>query len=67
MDKIVCVDNLGQEEYLTIDKIYSNVGESLISYCIVISNDSEKRTFNIDRFISLYKYREQKLNLILNE
>ena len=69
MAKVICIDNLGEERKLTLNKIYLCNSILLMNYELLFITDNNgcNNYYSAKRFISLDEYREKRLKLILNE
>lgn len=71
--KVICIDNTGFENQLTINKIYMVKipdfgGYSFINTHYTIKTDNNKEIiFLKDRFITIEEIRNNKLNQLFNE
>ena len=60
--KVVCVNNNGVEEFLTVGKTYTIIKKINGDYFYIL--DGDNRYYLTHRFISLKEYRKIKLEVI---
>ena len=63
MSKVICIDNSGWKEELTLNKIYDIVKDG--RYYKIKDNLNITRDYYKYRFITLQEFRNNKLNKIL--
>jgi hypothetical protein len=60
--KVICIDNKGLENELTLNKIYNIID---VNKCEIIADNRIKWCFDIDRFKPLSEIRNVKINKLL--
>ena len=67
-DKIVCIDNIGMETHLTINKLYEIADILYDNQTFQVLNDNNAvYGYYKWRFISLAEFRQKRIDEILNE
>jgi len=65
--KLICIDNIGCERFLTLKKIYELEYIDTFDHGSVIKNDmSFYDIYPMWRFKPLYEIRDKKINTVLN-
>jgi hypothetical protein len=66
--KVICIDNSGYESELTINKEYSAYGNFLfkLEHYSIENDTGDRRTYEKRRFVPLFKFRQGRINDLLN-
>jgi hypothetical protein len=62
--KMVCIDNSNEPQSLIIGKIYECV-HGMTGFLHVWDEKSNKRSYNIKRFVKIEEYRKETLKILL--